>query len=238
MNQKEALAAIGILDACIDTVENPELLPALNFLRRTLLDGWQRGICQGTDGQDLLEALKPLPALCGKPAALPMGLCQILYVLCAPGMNFRREPALQCREQAWKIRRLRQWTRELSALPAPDDARLEIRQLQAGRLEMMADVFTHFLALYRGSIAGAVSKRRRVRRQVAQRYWEAISLEEVSDAAIGSRARLESAKEKLSEFAAEISAAEVLIPVTEDSTPRARTTGGQGSPPKETEQDA
>lgn len=240
MNKKEAIAATGILDACIDTVASPEALLALNFLRRTLLDGWQRDICQGTDGQALLEALKPLPTLCGEMAALPMGLCQILYVLCAPKLEPGREPARQCREQAWKIRRLRQWTRELSALLVPYDAqsRQEALALQAGRLEMMADVFSHFLVLYRGSIAEAVSKRRRARQQVIQRSWEAIPLREVSDAAIVSRARLEGAKEKLSEFAAEISAAEVLIPMTEDSPTRTRATGGQESPPRETEEDA
>ncbi len=239
MNKKEALAATGILDTCIDTVARPEVLLALNFLRRTLLDCWQRGMCSGIDGQALLDALKILPALCTEKEALPMGMSQILFILCAPETGTRWEPALRCREHAWKIRRLRQWTRELPALLAPYDEhiRQELLELQSGKLEIMSNVFTHFLALYRGNIIEAACKRRKARQHEIQRYWEAIPLEEVSDAAIGSRTRLESVNEKLSEFAAEISATETFIPVTEDSPTRTRVTGGQEPPPVETVED-
>ncbi len=232
MNKKETLLAVGILDACIDTAFCPEVMLALDDLRRTLLDLWQRGQCRNMDAQALLGELEPLPALCREAEmhpTLPLRLCQVMFILCAPRLEAGRVLAPQCREQAWKIRRFRQWTRRLASLLVQDDAKLreEVLAFQASRLEMLDEAFAHFLALYRGSIAEAAAQRRGARQREIQRHWEALPLADVSDAATVSRIRMEGAKEKLSELAAEISPAEVFMKVKEAPMGRAQTLCGE-----------
>ncbi len=220
MNKKETMLIISILDECIDTAARPEVMLVLDVLRRTLMEIWQRGSCQYIDVQELLKELDSLPALCQETEqnpVLPMRLCQTMFILCAPEMERGQNLARQCREQAWKVRRFQQWIQDISALLVSYDARLrqEIMGFQTNNLEMLSDTFTHFLTLYKGCLAEAASKKRRARQQEIQKHWETISLEDVANAAIQSRTKMEKTKEKLSEFAAEIAASDVLIPVKE-----------------------
>lgn len=221
MNKKETTLAINLLDACIDTTASPEVMLALNSLRQTLMALWQRGDCQGMDAQALIRELEPLPVLCRRsalPPTLPDRLCQVMFLMCSPRMGADVGSAAQCREQAANIRRFRQWMQECAAplLQVDDHVRREVQAFQSGRLEMLEEAFANSLALFRGRIAQAASKRRVERQWEIQRYWEAVPLADVTDAATVSHARLNQAKEKLSDFAAEISATDVLIHVTED----------------------
>lgn len=228
MNQKETTLAIGTLDACIDAAASPEVMLALDGLRRTLLDLWRRDGCRRVDAQALLAELEPLPALCREAApqpTLPMRLCQAMFLLCAPSLEAGRPLGPQCRQLAWGIRRFRQWTRELATPLLPEDAQLrrEALAFQASRQEMLEEAFTHFLALYKASLAEAASQKRGARQREIRHHWESLPLADVADAATVSRARLDGAKEKLSELAAEIFPAEVLISVKEAPTGRKQT---------------
>ena len=220
MNKKETIQSLELLDQCIDSVKQPEVLLALDDLRSRLMQLWEEAGCRLVDAAELLPVMTCLPGLCTeeeKHPSLPMKLCQVMFILCAPSIEGEQEMGRQCRAQAEKIRRLRQWRQNMAeVLVHYDEAiRQETEMLQAEQLAMMEEVYQRCLSIYRASLAETAAKLRSERMQVISRYRDALPLEEVADTAAQSRTISEMTKEKFSEFAADISASDALVQMTE-----------------------
>lgn len=213
MNKKEAIQIICLLDECIDHAQQPETMLAVDALRRLLLRLLEHSCCEVADGQALLQEAAGLPALCISMElhpSLPMRLCRMTYSLCAPELTQGKAIGLQCREQAEKIRCLRWWGQHMSALFACWDVQCiqELQCLHAEKLKMMECAFARFLTIWRADAARRTIMDRSVRLQEIAELREKLSLENIADAIVRCDTDRARSREKLSEFEAEISAAD------------------------------
>lgn len=220
MNKKETTQALEKLDACIDGALLPELLTALDALRTTLLQQWQQDHCSQLETENLLTALEDLPPLCSgaeKHPSLLTKLSQVMYALCAPAVEPGQDLGNQCRRQAEKIRRLRQWQEALSPLAAlyEEESRRELEVMHAEELQLMSDVFTHLLLMYRAGMYRAAAALYQARLEELESCRALCDAEEVSALQEESRTLSDATKEKFSDFAADISAGALLTPVKE-----------------------
>lgn len=216
MNKKETIQAVNTLDQCIDSTAQLQVMLMADALRGTILQLWQEELCHSVEGKALLRELDGLPALCTEAAqhpGLPMKLCRVMFILCAPSVQSEMDIGHQCRLQAAHIRRLRQWEQKMSALLGECDEQTcqEIHAMQAESLSVMLEVFAHLLAMYRASIAKSAAEKQNDMLERIESLRRSLPLKKIMDASAQTQTTHDLTKEKFRDFAADISASDLLI---------------------------
>lgn len=217
MNRKETLQALTLLDECIDRASQPEVMLALDALRRRILSSWQKNHCSAAQAEPLLRALDTLvPALREeRPPTLPMQLNLAAFALYPPATAPAQDPIAQCHEQADHIRSLRGWQDELNRLLTQDDEETiaETHRLLDMQLTMMTEVFTQLLAMARSQSAARTARRRARQLEELAAIRESLCPADLISAQAEARTVALMNDEKFSSFTADITAPPVLLQV-------------------------
>ncbi len=243
MNKKETIRALELLDECIDGVIWPEVLLALDSLRRCLMQLWQENGCRMVDASVLLQELSCLRQMCTaaeRHPALPTQLCQAMFALYAPAIETEQDIGRQCRNQAERIRSLRRWQQRMSAVLDcyDDETRRETDLLQSEWLMTLEEVYHRCLMIYRSRLAEQAAKLRSARLETICRYRESLLLKDIADAAVQTQTTKEMTDEKIFEFAANISVPGGLLKTTElPQQPAVHFPSAEKPPVRETEGD-
>lgn len=186
MTVKELHQILDRLDSCMDQADHPEVLLALNFIRRGILKCWQANQCCTIDMPALVAELVSLSLLCMKGTwhpALPLALCRVILRLCTPVFTSKEAIREDCWRHADLIRLLRAWLPVLEAVLIHYDAPVkdETHQLMQHESEMLDEVFAQGITLYRRRVKELTLQRRQTQAARLAFYRQAMDLPALVD---------------------------------------------------------